>query len=161
VLRVFWCGALSLTRGRVCRFPESQSAVISLLLVCTICILHVIKCMYIQHIRVYGLCQSRLSTADHALSLVAPATTAVYSLEMSYAWPPPSLSLSYFLCLCLGGMGFLLYNVRTDWQRKHFSISYPQKRRPLADWFPRIHLHGNVFVYPLPSNGSPRHNAIQ
>jgi hypothetical protein len=30
----------------------------------------VIKCMYIQ-----GLCQSRLSTEDHALSLVAPATT--------------------------------------------------------------------------------------
>jgi hypothetical protein len=32
-------------------------------------ILHVIKCMYIQHIQ--GVCQSRLSTADHALSLVA------------------------------------------------------------------------------------------
>jgi hypothetical protein len=31
-------------------------------------------CMYIQHIQ--GLCQSRLSTADHALSLVAPAPTA-------------------------------------------------------------------------------------
>jgi hypothetical protein len=49
---------------------------------------------YIQHIQ--GLCQSRLSTADYALSLVAPATTAVYSLEQSYAWPPPSLSLLYF-----------------------------------------------------------------
>jgi retron-type reverse transcriptase len=31
--------------------------------------------MYIQHIQ--GLCQFRLSTADHALLLVAPATTAV------------------------------------------------------------------------------------
>jgi hypothetical protein len=69
------CGALSLTRGRVCRLPELQSAVISLLSVRKIYIIHVIKCMYIQHIK--GLCQSRLSTADHALSLVAPATTAV------------------------------------------------------------------------------------
>jgi hypothetical protein len=50
------CGALSLTRGRVCRLSESQSAVISLLSVCTIYILCVIKCMYLQHIQ--GLCQS-------------------------------------------------------------------------------------------------------
>jgi hypothetical protein len=33
------------------------------------------KCMYIQYTQVLG--QSRLSTADHALLLVAPATTAV------------------------------------------------------------------------------------
>jgi hypothetical protein len=37
--------------------------------------LHVNKCMYIQNMQC--LCQSRLSTADHALPLVAPATTAV------------------------------------------------------------------------------------
>jgi hypothetical protein len=43
--------------------------------VCTIYTLHVIKCLYIQLIQ--GLYQCRLSTADHALSLVAPATTAV------------------------------------------------------------------------------------
>jgi hypothetical protein len=36
-------------------------------------------CMYVQYIQ--GLSQSRLSTADHALLLIAPATTAVYSLE--------------------------------------------------------------------------------
>jgi hypothetical protein len=42
---------------------------------CTIYILQVIKFMYIQHTQ--GLCQFRLSRADHALSLVAPATTAV------------------------------------------------------------------------------------
>jgi hypothetical protein len=55
----------------------------SLLSVCVIYILHVIKCMYIcmykcmyvQYIQ--GLCQSRLSTVDHALYLVAPATVAV------------------------------------------------------------------------------------
>jgi hypothetical protein len=38
--------ALSLTIGRVCRLPESQSAVISLLSLCTIYILHVTKCIY-------------------------------------------------------------------------------------------------------------------
>jgi hypothetical protein len=51
------------------------TAVISQLSVCTIYILHVIKFMYVHHIQ--GLCQSGLSTADNALSLVAPATTAV------------------------------------------------------------------------------------
>jgi hypothetical protein len=54
---------------------HTLSAVIRLLSVCTIYMLQVIKCMYIQHIQ--DLCQFRLSTADHALSLVAPATTAV------------------------------------------------------------------------------------
>jgi hypothetical protein len=34
-----WCGARSLTRGRVCCLPESQSAVVSLLSVCTIYII--------------------------------------------------------------------------------------------------------------------------
>jgi hypothetical protein len=45
-LRVCWCGAPSLTRGRsvIC---QSQSAVVSLLSVCTIYILHVIKRMYV------------------------------------------------------------------------------------------------------------------
>jgi hypothetical protein len=80
------CGAPILTRERFCHLSESQSAVISLLSVFTIYILHVIKCMYIQHIQ--GLCQFMLSTADHALSSVAPAATAVWSLERSYAWPP-------------------------------------------------------------------------
>jgi hypothetical protein len=43
--------------------------------------------MYIQYIQ--GLCQSRLSTANHALLLISPATTAVYSLEdfTSGSWP--------------------------------------------------------------------------
>jgi hypothetical protein len=76
--------------------PESQSTVMSLWSVCTTYIVHVIKNMYIQYAQ--SLCQSRLSTADHALLLVAPAATAIWSLEWSYAWPPPSLSLLYFLC---------------------------------------------------------------
>jgi hypothetical protein len=79
--------ALSLMRGRVCHLPESQSAVVSLLSACTIYILHVIKrmymCMYIQYVQ--GLCQSKLSTVNHALLLVAPATTAVWSRGRSYA----------------------------------------------------------------------------
>jgi hypothetical protein len=41
--------------------------------------------MYIQHIQ--GLCQSRLSPADHALPLVAPAITAVKSSELTaHSW---------------------------------------------------------------------------
>jgi hypothetical protein len=70
--RTFLCGASFLTRGWVCPLPESQSAVISLLSVCTIYILHFIKDTYIHHIQ--GLCQSRLSTADYALFLVASST---------------------------------------------------------------------------------------
>jgi hypothetical protein len=54
---------------------QTQSAAIRLLSICTIYMLQVIKCMYIQH-SIQGLCQFRLSTADHALSLVAPSTTA-------------------------------------------------------------------------------------
>jgi hypothetical protein len=54
---------------------QTQSALISLSSVCTIYMLQVIKCMYMQHMQ--GLCQFRLSTANCALSLVAPATTAV------------------------------------------------------------------------------------
>jgi hypothetical protein len=43
--------------------------------VCTVYFLRVIECVYIR--RLQGLCQSRLNTADHAVSLVASATTAV------------------------------------------------------------------------------------
>jgi hypothetical protein len=63
-LQACWYGALSL--------PDSVSSNKSLS-VCKICILQVIKCMYIQHIQDF--CQFRLSTTDHALSLVAPSTT--------------------------------------------------------------------------------------
>jgi hypothetical protein len=40
--------------------------------------------MYIQYTSIQGLCQSRLSTAEFALFLVASATTAVYLLERLY-----------------------------------------------------------------------------
>jgi hypothetical protein len=100
VLGLLMWGAISDER-LVCHLPESQSAVVSLLSVCIIYILHVVKrmyiCMYkymyIQYIQ--GLCLTRLSVADLVLLLIAPATTAVYSLERSYIWPPPSLSLLY------------------------------------------------------------------
>jgi hypothetical protein len=56
----------SLTRGRVCHLPESQSEVISLLPVCTIYILHVIKRLYIDvyvciNVCVYNIYQASVS----------------------------------------------------------------------------------------------------
>jgi hypothetical protein len=72
----FLCGVLSLTRGRASLLPQSQSAVMSLLSVCVIYILHVMKCVYNIY-KTSVLCHSKLSTSDHALSLVIPATTAV------------------------------------------------------------------------------------
>jgi hypothetical protein len=76
-LQAFWCGALSLTRGRVCHLPESQSAVLSLLSVCTIYILHVIKrmykCMYIQYIQ--GLCQSSTNSQLRLTAYIISART--------------------------------------------------------------------------------------
>jgi hypothetical protein len=65
-------------KGWVCHLPKSQSAVISLFSVCTIYILLVINCMNMQHIQ--ELCQSRLSTAYHALSLVAMFPFSRHSL---------------------------------------------------------------------------------
>jgi hypothetical protein len=73
-LQACWCGALSLTRERVCRLPDSVSSIKSFVSMYSF-ILQLIKCMYIQHIQ--GLCQFRLSTAENALFLVAPATIAV------------------------------------------------------------------------------------
>jgi hypothetical protein len=63
-LQPCWCGVLSLTRGQVCRLPEAQAAVISLLSVGTIYILHVIKCIYntykasVSQAQYSGLCNS-------------------------------------------------------------------------------------------------------
>jgi hypothetical protein len=60
------------------------------------CAIHISN-MYIQYIQ--GLLQSRLGTTDYALLFTSShATTAVQTLERSYTWPPPSLSLLYFLC---------------------------------------------------------------
>jgi hypothetical protein len=89
-LRVCPHGAPYLTRGRVCTVSESQSEVTSRLSVRRK-YLHVTcyyVCIWIYNIYIAS-CQSRLGTGDHVLSFVAPATTAVYSLERSYAWPPP------------------------------------------------------------------------
>jgi hypothetical protein len=58
--------------------------------------------MYMQYIQ--GLCQSRHSTTDHALFLVASATMAVWSLERPYAWLPPKP-------LIFPAPGFALCNV--------------------------------------------------
>jgi hypothetical protein len=53
-------------------------------------------CMY-KYIYVQGLCQSRLSTADYDLLLIAPATTAVQSLERSML-DPRKVKASYISC---------------------------------------------------------------
>jgi hypothetical protein len=53
---------LSLTRGRIGHWPESQSAVVSLLSVCTIYILHVIKRMYVCiNVRIYDIYKASVS----------------------------------------------------------------------------------------------------
>jgi hypothetical protein len=67
-------GALSYERTRLSFAGVTLSSNKSV--VRTIYILHVIKCMYVCTTYT-SLCQSRPSTADHALSLVDPATTAV------------------------------------------------------------------------------------
>jgi hypothetical protein len=69
------------------------TALVNLLSICTAYVLRVIKCMYIQ--RIQGLGQSRLSTADHALLLLAPATVSLtlrptVSRPVSLGIKPPS-----------------------------------------------------------------------
>jgi hypothetical protein len=75
VAGLFMWGALSDERTGLSFARVAVNSNKSVVSVSTICILHVIKCMCIQHIQDFY--QSRLSTADRALSLVAPATTAV------------------------------------------------------------------------------------
>jgi hypothetical protein len=60
------------------------------------CIINISN-MYIQYIQ--GLLQSQLGTKDYALLFTSSSCyTAVQTLKRSYTWPPPSLSLLYFLC---------------------------------------------------------------
>jgi hypothetical protein len=83
-------------------------------------------------------------------------------------WMVASLTTSKFKPLIFSMSGFTFSytaNVGSDRQRKHLSIShprkcllitrtpYPRKHRPVTGWFPRIHLHGNVFADSFPSNG--------
>jgi hypothetical protein len=89
-LQACWCGALSLTRGRVYPLPQSQSAVISLS-TCTIYILHVMKCIYIQHIQ--DLCQSTLSMfslSSQSQSYIATGLTSLHSFGTTEERSPPA-----------------------------------------------------------------------
>jgi hypothetical protein len=72
------------------RLPESQSAVISLLSVCTIYILHVIKCMYIKYIQ--GLCQSSLQLicTDRAENTISNSTSIAAALSVAAGTCLPS-----------------------------------------------------------------------
>jgi hypothetical protein len=98
---------------RHCFWQEDRSqSVISLLSVCTVYILYVIKCMYIQHIQ--GLCQSRLSTADHALSLVLLLscwTLLITTLHRPPWKTPSSLVKNACLLVCYLAMDDLLLSV--------------------------------------------------
>jgi hypothetical protein len=71
-------------------------------------------------------------------------------LRWRYSTPPPHEKLRHDPGFCYITSG------RTD--RKHLLFPYPskcllitrttyrRKRRPVTGWFPRIHLHGNVFI---------------
>jgi hypothetical protein len=69
-LRFCRCGAPSLTMGWVCHLPRSYSVVHHLFTVLHVTLVY----MYAQYIQ--GLCQSRPSTAYHALNHVAHVTTS-------------------------------------------------------------------------------------
>jgi hypothetical protein len=139
-LQAFWCGAFSLTRGRVCHLPESQSAVLSLLSVCTIYILHVIKRMYIC-MYVYTLYARPLSVqaqySRYGLLLIASATTAIYSLERSHAWPPPSLRLLYFLCREQVMCRMKLWFPYVTWVKCKHTLNTMRTHPYHMDWFAR------------------------
>jgi hypothetical protein len=102
--QVWCCGALSLTRGRVCRLPESQSAVISLLSLCTIYILHVIKCMYIQH-----MCIRRLSVQAQYSSSCPIISSSCYNSSL-VMWTVVCLTAAKFKPLIFPVSGFALSN---------------------------------------------------
>jgi hypothetical protein len=72
------------TAGRVGHLPVAVSTSKSLVSMYKV-YLHVIKRIYMYMQYIQSLCQSKMGTRDHALLLVAPATTAVWSLERSYA----------------------------------------------------------------------------
>jgi hypothetical protein len=87
-LQACWCGALSLTRGQVCHLPESQSAVVSLLAVCTVYISHVLNvCTYVcMHVR---MCiQYQLNCfQDNSSARTASKTPLLYSyVHVSFLW---------------------------------------------------------------------------
>jgi hypothetical protein len=103
-----------------------------------------------------GLCQPRLSTTNHALLLISPVTTAVYSLERSYAWPPPSLSLLYFLCR--GSSCSMLRTFSFSWFLMTSACCLQTDCRYMASgrtpWKKRVTCYqGCVFTAPLPSTG--------
>jgi hypothetical protein len=106
------------------------------------------KCMYIQYIQ--GPLSVQARTTNHALLLIAPATTAVYSLERSYAWPPPSLSLLYFIILLYSQKRLSSYILWSDaMENTCLLVSYlAMAVLPLLRGN-----FGNVFIAPFPSTG--------
>jgi hypothetical protein len=86
----------------------------------------------------YNIYKASVSTAGHALSLVAPATTAV--------------------CLDSTWVSFYITSGRTQRENTFQSRIHGNVCLSLSDGlFPKIYLHGNVFTEPLPSTGSMHH----
>jgi hypothetical protein len=106
-VRQFWvccCGALSLTRGRVCRLLELHSAVINLL-VCPIYIFHVIKYMYVCTTYTRPLLvQAQCSRSWHTIS------NSCYNSSL-ITWTVVCLTAAKFKPLIFPVSGFALSNV--------------------------------------------------
>jgi hypothetical protein len=90
--------ALSLTRGQVCRLSVSPLSLS--VYIYTVYVQNIIEIVLnIQYVE--SLCQSRLSTADYALLLVAFATTAVLDtwtvVCLTAVKQPMSETLSYYI----------------------------------------------------------------
>jgi hypothetical protein len=111
---------------------RTGSAVLGLLSVCTICILQIIKWMYIQHIQ--GLCQLRLSTAENALLLVAPATIVhgfwiderIYCILWYSAW----LHFTVQYCTLVTTVTFSLPLLGSSFQRQTFPFLWVPEDSP-------------------------------
>jgi hypothetical protein len=127
-LRVCWCGALSLSRGRVCR--------LHLLLLLTSAVIH-------------G--SESPGTHNHILLSHIRRLLRLAGSRWRYSTPPPhGIDLRLHL-------GFLSgrtqrENIFQSRIQRNVCLS------PSDGLFPRIYLHANVFTVPLPTNGSLRHN---
>jgi hypothetical protein len=102
------CGALSLTRGRVFHLPVSQLAAISLFSLCTIYILHVIKCTYV-HVCIYNIYKPLSVQALYSRS--CPIISLSCYNGSLVPWTVACLTAAKSKPLIFLVSGFALYNV--------------------------------------------------
>jgi hypothetical protein len=94
--------------------------------------LHAIKHIYIYiyiYIYMQGVCQSRLSTAYHTLLLIAPPTTAVYSLERSYA-----CSMSLLCFTTISSNVFSVPFIHTSFKQTRLFVCWRKRDEIIAEW---------------------------